>query len=108
MDEAKDVVLNVFKRQFYTNAGRPVKAMQLSHFSVQLRFLRGQELAVLQRRGQKGVYVEPRLADASAPSDEYQLVWMPQSSLASAQHAAQCEPSSIGIAGQAVDTESER
>ena len=98
MEEASDVVLDVFRRQYYTDAGRPVKAAQASHFSVQIRFLKQQELAVLKHSGQQGIYIEPRQTDASAPSAEFQVVWMPQASLATVQHASQCEPSSIGIA----------
>lgn len=98
MEETKDALLDVFRRQYYNDAGKPVKAAQATHFSVQFRFLKSQELAVLQQSGQNGLYVEPRLADASSPSDEYQVVWMPQSNLASVQHASQCEPVSLGIA----------
>ena len=95
MDQVQDVVLDVFKRQFFTDAGRPVRAHQASHFSVQIRYLKQQEAAVLKCSGVAGMYIEPRLPDSSMPSDEYQVVWMPQVSFTEAQHAMQCEPLSI-------------
>lgn len=57
-----------------------------------------QEAAVLQCSGTSGLYIEPRLPDSSNPSDEYQVVWMPQATLAEAQRSMQCEPLSIGLA----------
>lgn len=98
MDHAQDVVLDVFKRQFFTDSGRPVKAHQASHYSFQIRYLKQQEAAVLKCSGVGGLYIEPRLPDASTPSDEFQVVWMPQATLMEAQHSMQCEPLSIGIA----------
>ena len=98
MEHAQDVVLDVFKRQFFTDGGRPVKAHQASHYSFQIRYLKQQEAAVLKCSGVSGLYIEPRLPDASTPSDEFQVVWMPQATLMEAQHSMQCEPLSIGIA----------
>ena len=98
MDHAQDVVLDVFKRQFFTEGCRPTKASHASHFSVQIRYLKQQEPAVLQSSGAYGVYIEPRLPDSSTPSDEYQVVWLPQATLQEAQHSMQCEPLSIGLA----------
>ena len=98
MQPAHDVVLDVFRRQFFSDGGRPVKAHQASHFSVQVRFLKCQEAAVLKCSGLAGLYIEPRLPDSSMPSDEYQVIWMPQSSFAEVQHSMQCEPHSTGLA----------
>ncbi|CAL1173968.1 unnamed protein product [Cladocopium goreaui] len=98
MDHAQDVLLDVFRRQFFTDAGRPVRAHQASHFSVQVRYLKQQEAAVLRCSGNAGLYIEPRLPDSSNPSDEYQVIWLPQSTFAEAQHCMQCEPHSIGLA----------
>ena len=44
------------------------------------------------------MYLEPRLPDASAPTDEYQVVWLPQADFATAQHQSKCEPMSLGLA----------
>ena len=98
MDESQDVLLDVFRRQYFTEAGRPTKHAQANHFSVQIRYLKCQELALLRLSGQNGVFIEPRVQDASAPSDEFQVVWLPQVSFASAQHQLQCEPMGLGLA----------
>lgn len=78
--------------------GRPTKPAGSTHFSVQIRYLKSQEPALLKLSGVNGVYVEPRLTDSTMASDEYQVVWLPQATHASAQHQAQCEPHSIGLA----------
>ena len=98
MDGNQDVILDVFRRQFFTEAGRPTKHAQANHFSVQTRYLKSQELALLRLSGQNGVFIEPRIQDASSPSDEFQVVWLPQASFASAQHQLQCEPMGLGLA----------
>ncbi|CAL1169264.1 unnamed protein product [Cladocopium goreaui] len=98
MDGNQDVILDVFRRQFFTEAGRPTKHAQANHFSVQIRYLKSQELALLRLSGQNGVFIEPRIQDASSPSDEFQVVWLPQASFASAQHQLQCEPMGLGLA----------
>ena len=98
MDPSSEIVLDVFRRQFYTEAGRPTKTQMASHFSVQVRYMKAQEHKVLQFSGSNGLYAESRLPDASAPSDDFQVIWMPQASFASAQHQMQCEPLSIGLA----------
>ena len=98
MEASQDVLLDVFKRQFFTDAGRPTKPQGATHFSVQVRYLKSQELALLKLSGVGGIYVEPRVMDSSSPSDEFQVVWMPQASFASAQHQMQCEPLCLGLA----------
>eukprot|EP00435_Cladocopium_sp_Y103_P020978 s358_g5.t1 len=96
--DSGEVLLDVFRRQFFTDGGRPTKSAQASHFSVQVRFLKSQQLTMLRLSGVNGIYVEPRLPDSSAPSDEFQVVWLPQATFATAQHEAQCEPASLGLA----------
>lgn len=97
-DSPSEVVLDVFRRQFFTDAGRPVKASQGTHFSVQLRYLKSQEHSLLKLSGVNGIFIEPRSMDASSPSDEYQVVWLPQASCPDVMHQAQCEPLSVGVA----------
>ena len=93
-----DAVLDVFRRQFFTDAGRPVKTAQSSHFSVQIRYLKNQEQSLLKLSGNQGIFVEPRSPDATMPSDEFQVVWVPQATCAEVMHQAQCEPMSVGVA----------
>eukprot|EP00438_Fugacium_kawagutii_P034754 Skav221193 [mRNA] locus=scaffold3557:101113:110462:+ [translate_table: standard] len=92
-----DVVRDVFRRQFFTDSGRPTKALQSTHFSVFMRYDKQQELAVLHCSGSNGLYVEPRVESGAAPADEFQIVWLPQSGFSDVQYKAQCEPHSIGI-----------
>ena len=74
MTSASEVLLDVFNRQFFTDAGRPTKPGGATHFSVQVRYLKSQELTLLQLSGSQGVYIEPRLMDSTSPSDECQVV----------------------------------
>ena len=97
-DAPGDVVLDVFRRQFFTDAGRPVKASQSSHFSVQIRYLKSQEHGLLKLSGQGGLFVEPRSMDAKMPSEDYQVVWVPHATGPEVMHQAQCEPLSLGVA----------
>eukprot|EP00435_Cladocopium_sp_Y103_P052433 s1724_g16.t1 len=97
-DANTEPLLDVFRRQFFNDSGRPTKAASATHFSVQIRYLKSQESDLLKLSGQSGVYIEPRLPDATTASDEYQVVWLPQASFATAQHQSQCEPMSTGLA----------
>eukprot|EP00438_Fugacium_kawagutii_P003598 Skav221606 [mRNA] locus=scaffold1698:858670:863079:+ [translate_table: standard] len=93
-----EVVRDVFRRQYYSDNGRPCKPAQASHFSVFIRFAKQQELAVLHCSGVQGLYVEPRSESGMEPSVDYQIVWLPQSQFADAQHNLRCEPQGIGLA----------
>ena len=98
MDSASDVVLDVFRRQFFSDSGRPTKFSQAGHFSVQVRYLKCQEMKLLPLSGSHGLFIEPRTPDASAPSSDFQVVWMPQVDFPTVQHRSQCESQSLGLA----------
>eukprot|EP00435_Cladocopium_sp_Y103_P076208 s462_g81.t1 len=53
MDDHTEVVLDVFRRQFFIDTGRPTKASHASHFSVQVRYLKCQEAKLLQLSGRR-------------------------------------------------------
>ena len=97
-DEATDAVLDVFRRQYFTEAGRPTKGDQADYFAFTLRYIKKQERSLLELSGVQGIYVEPKTEDAAAPHTDYQVVWMPQLSHAEVKHRAQCEALSVGIA----------
>eukprot|EP00438_Fugacium_kawagutii_P024860 Skav221761 [mRNA] locus=scaffold490:25889:30370:+ [translate_table: standard] len=97
-DDPSDVLLDVFKRQFFTDSGKPVSWEKASHFAFNVRYMPVQEEAVLRCSGTNGVFVEPRTEDALQPSESYHVVWMPHLDFAQVQHRAQCEPHSIGLA----------
>ena len=97
-EETHDAVLDVFRRQYFTEAGRPTKGDQADYFAFTLRYIKKQERSLLEQSGVQGIYVEPKTEDAAAPHSDFQVVWMPQLSQAEVKHRAQCEALSIGVA----------
>ena len=93
-----DAVLDVFRRQFFTEAGRPIDWAHADHFAFNIRFVKQQEAGVLAASGCRGVYVEPKTDDAGGPSLMFQVVWLPQLSFEEVSHRSQCEALSMGIA----------
>lgn len=93
-----DALLDVFRRQFVTEAGRPVKWDQAHMFGVMVRFDKSLEMQVLGLSGQHGIYIEPKTEDAQKPSSDYQVVWLPQLDFQAASHKAKCEVHCIGLA----------
>lgn len=96
--EATDAVLDVFRRQYFTEAGRPTKGDQADYFAFNIRYIKKQERSLLAQSGANGIFVEPKTEDAAAPHTDFQVVWLPQLSHAEVKHRAQCEALSIGIA----------
>ena len=93
-----DAVLDVFRRQFFTEAGRPVDWTNANYFAFNVRFVLQQESGVLAASGQRGIYIEPKTDDAGGPSLKYQVVWLPQLTFEEVTHRAQCEALSLGVA----------
>lgn len=97
-EEASDVLLDVFRRQFFNDSGKPVNAEQATHFSFTIRYAKAQEVSLLKLSGVGGVFIEPRTEDAMQPSDNYHVVWLPHLDFQQVQHRAQCEPQCLGLA----------
>ena len=97
-DDSNDAVLDVFRRQYFTEAGRPTKGDSADYFAFTLRYLKKQERSLLEYSGHGGIYIEPKTEDAASPHADYQVVWLPQLTHAEVKHRAQCEASSVGIA----------
>ena len=95
---ADEPVLDVFRRQFFTEAGRPTAGDKAAHYGFMIRYLKDLESQVLLHSGKQGVYVEPKTEDATRPSPDYQVIWLPSNEFADAQHRSQCEPHSLGLA----------
>ena len=93
-----DALLDVFRRQFLTETGRPTKWDQASHFSVMIRYAKQLESQVLSLSGAQGVYVEPKTEDGLRPNDDFQVVWLPHLDFASVSHKAKCELHCLGLA----------
>lgn len=93
-----DAVLDVFRRHFYNDNNKPVKAEKASSFSVFLRFAKCLEPQVLSCSGIGGLYVEPKTEDAMQPHGDYQVVWLPQMSFDAIAHKARCDVKYLGLA----------
>ena len=97
-EQPHDALLDVFRRQYFTDAGRPVKWDQASHFSVMIRYAKSLETQVLCASGTHGVFIEPKTEDALKPHSDYQVVWLPQMDFQSVAHRAKCEVECLGVA----------
>ena len=93
-----DAVLDVFRRQFFADSGRPVHWSKADHFGVMFRYHKSQELGLLCLSGTNGIYVEPRAEDGTGASLEFQVVWLTSHAFPDVQHKAQVEVHSLGIA----------
>eukprot|EP00435_Cladocopium_sp_Y103_P059078 s1324_g21.t1 len=92
-----DAILDVFRRSFLTDGGKPVKSDKATHFCVFLRYAKSLEPAVLAKSGCAGIYIEPKTEDALQPHGGYQVVWLPQMSFEEICHKARCEATGLGI-----------
>ena len=97
-DQPQDPLLDVFRRQYFNDAGRPVKWDRASHFAVLIRYAKPLEKLLLEASGQKGLYIEPKTEDALKPHPDYQVIWLSQMDFAAVAHVAQCEIHCIGLA----------
>jgi len=97
-DGPHEAMLDVFRRQFLNEAGRPAKWEHAASFAVLIRYVKSLEPAVIAVSGRGGLYVEPKTEDASQPHGDYQVIWMPQHDFASITHKAKCEAQCVGIA----------
>ena len=93
-----DALLDVFRRQFLTEAGRPVKWEKAAYFAVMIRYAKKLESKVLSASGAHGIYIEPKTEDGLKPHSDFQVVWLPQLDFAAASHKAQCEVHCLGLA----------
>ena len=94
----QDAVLDVFRRQYFNEAGRPTDWSNAAHFAFCIRFVKSQEVALLACSGTNGLYVEPKNTEANSPSLDFQVVWLPHMDFQAITHQAQCEAHSLGIA----------
>ena len=93
-----DVLLGVFRRQFFSSGGKPVKADLADHHGVMFRFQKFQEETVLRASGNAGLYFEPCNEAGTGVSLDFQVIWLAQSSYDEVAHQAQLEVRSLGLA----------
>ena len=97
-DQPQDALLDVFRRQYFNDAGKPVKWDKATSFAVMIRYVKSLEKEVLAASGRNGLYVEPKTEDALKPHPDFQVIWLPQHEFAQVVHAAKCEMHCIGLA----------
>ena len=93
-----DALLDVFRRQFFGENGRPTKWDKADHFAVLIRYVKSLEPAVLALSGRSGIFVEPKAEDATQPHGDYQVIWLPSMDFATVAHKATVEAHCLGIA----------
>ena len=93
-----DALLDVFRRQFFGDNGRPTKWDKASYFAVLIRYVKSLETTVLSLSGRNGVFIEPKTEDAMQPHNDFQVIWLPNLDFAAVAHKAKCEAHCIGIA----------
>ena len=93
-----DALLDVFRRQFFGDNGRPTKWDKATYFAVLIRYVKGLESSVLSASGRCGLYIEPKTEDAMQPHSDYQVIWVPSLDFAAVAHKAKCEAHCLGIA----------
>ena len=96
--QSHDAVLDVFRRQFFSDSGRSVKWDKATHFGFLVRYVKGLERQVLSMSGQQGIFIEPKTEDALQPHHDYQVVWLPQLDFSAVAHMAKCEVDCVGVA----------
>ena len=93
-----DALLDVYRRQFLTETGRPTKWDQANHFSVMIRYAKQLEHRILGFSGSHGIYIEPKTEDGLKPAVDFQVVWLPHLDFAAVTHKARCEVHCLGLA----------
>lgn len=76
-DQTHDAVLDVFRRQFFNDPGRPVTWDKASHFAVFFRYVKCLQTHPLRQWSARS-FVEPKTEDAPQPHEDFQVVWLPQ------------------------------
>ena len=93
-----DALLDVFRRQFFGDNGRPTKWDKAAYFAVLIRYVKCLEPEVLAVSGRCGLFIEPKTEDAMQPHGDYQVIWLPSMDFATVAHKAKVEAHCLGIA----------
>eukprot|EP00435_Cladocopium_sp_Y103_P050509 s360_g15.t1 len=97
-DDECDAILDVFRRNFFSDGGKPVKPDKAAYFCVFIRYAKQLETQVLATSGCQGIYLEPKTEDALQPHADYQVIWLPQLTFEEICHKARCEATGFGLA----------
>ena len=96
--QAKDPILDVWRRQWVTLQFKPTSMETADIFLVNIRCISDQETSLLGLSGVHGIYIEPRTLDAREPNRAFQVIWLSNVPMAEAVRLKQCNPLVIGIA----------
>eukprot|EP00435_Cladocopium_sp_Y103_P071966 s172_g38.t2 len=95
--ELKEVIVDVWRRQFLQSNFRPETAPQATLYSVCIRLPESLITSILALSGTAGIYSEPRTLDARSVHPEFAMVWMPKMSRSQLNHLKQTTPAAIGL-----------
>ena len=94
----QEPLLDVWRRQWLSLQYKVVPMDQADLFIVCFRFVASQEISMLQQSGVAGVFLEPRSIDGKEPHLDYQVIWLPNISMAEATRLKQTNPGVLGVA----------
>ncbi len=94
----QEPLLDVWRRQWLSLQSKIVPMVQADLFIVCFRFVASQETSMLQQSGVAGVFLEPRSIDGKEPHLDYQVIWLPNISMAEATRLKQTNPGVLGVA----------
>eukprot|EP00435_Cladocopium_sp_Y103_P030791 s118_g7.t1 len=95
--EIKEVIVDVWRRQFLQSNFRPETAPQATMYSVCIRLPESLITSILAASGTAGIYSEPRTLDARSVHPDFAMVWMPKMSRSQLNHLKQTTPAAIGL-----------
>eukprot|EP00435_Cladocopium_sp_Y103_P008506 s2756_g2.t1 len=93
----KEVIVDVWRRQFLQSNYRPETAPQATLYSVCIRLPESLIASVLTQSGTAGIYAEPRTLDARSVHPDYAMVWLPKMNRSQLNHLKQTTPAAIGL-----------
>ena len=94
----RDPLLDVWRRQWLNLSFKDCSADRADLFVVNFRFVKQIESALLTCSGHGGLFIEPRSLDSRSAHLDYQVLWLPRSSISQLQHIKQTNPLVVGLA----------
>ena len=96
--EVDSVILDVWARAWLSLRGKRVPAEQAEVFQVLLRVPDTLVRPLQRLSGSHGLYVEPRLSEAKGTDSSVTVIWIPNGSLAEAQHRLKMAEHGLAVA----------
>eukprot|EP00435_Cladocopium_sp_Y103_P063425 s39_g25.t1 len=93
----RDVLLDVWRRQFLKSSFKPEQASKADVFSVCIRLPACLMTKVLSFSGNSGIYVEARSPDGRDTLSDFAVVWTPKTTTQDLQHLRQTNAGVLGL-----------